>query len=366
MVASAQQVPDAEARVVNETADAALLEAYSRRRSADAFAELVARHSGAVLRVCQRLLDSHQDAEDACQAVFLRLAQRPEQVRESVSGWLLTAARSAAGDALRVRRRRDRREEVAAQQRPTTTAPPEAGVREELDVALADLPDRLREAVVLRYLEGRGVREAAALAGCPQGTIGRRASEGLLQMRSFLARRGWVLSAPALLALYAEEAAAAPVTTWTFVPPPPVAARGFWRAVPRFALLTLLALGLLAGAWALTPARERPRIRPVGTWQRTTDDRTVTFTFTAQTMTCAVRGGGRHTTVAADYQVTRDGILFGMITEVKVSEPTKAPQVDDLFQFRYELTPTALTIRDLKPHPGDWQPLLEGEYRRIP
>lgn len=42
---------------------------------------------------------------------------------------------------------------------------------------LAALPTRLREAVILRYLEERNLQEAAAMAGCPEGALGWRAME---------------------------------------------------------------------------------------------------------------------------------------------------------------------------------------------
>ena len=54
--------------------DAALLERFvdrDREASQLAFAELVARHSPMVLRVCQTILHDAHDAEDAFQATFL-------------------------------------------------------------------------------------------------------------------------------------------------------------------------------------------------------------------------------------------------------------------------------------------------------
>jgi DNA-directed RNA polymerase specialized sigma24 family protein len=45
------------------------------------------------------------------------------------------------------------------------------------------LPTRLRQAVVLRYLEGLDQREAARRLGCPQGTLATRTREGLRRLR---------------------------------------------------------------------------------------------------------------------------------------------------------------------------------------
>ena len=73
-----------------------------------AFAALAARHAGMVLGVCRRALSRAADAEDACQAVFLLLAQKAARVRwrSSVAGWLYTAARRVARNARRSAERR--------------------------------------------------------------------------------------------------------------------------------------------------------------------------------------------------------------------------------------------------------------------
>lgn len=91
--------------------------------------------------------------------------------------------------------------------KPTPAPATESAVREELDRALVELPDRVREAVVLRYLEGHGQEEAARMAGCDKGTLSRRCTRGLTRMAALLTRRG-VSVAPAVLAgILASQAA---------------------------------------------------------------------------------------------------------------------------------------------------------------
>jgi RNA polymerase sigma-70 factor (ECF subfamily) len=163
-------------------ADADLLIAYQSSRSGQSFAVLLARHTPWVVRLCRRWV-CHQDAEDACQAVFLALARHPERVQFSLRGWLYRAARRAAKDLQRGAARRARREEAAALTRRPAGSSVTLELREEMAAALQRLPTRLRQAVVLRYLEGLNQREAAHRAGCPQGTIATRARRGLLQLR---------------------------------------------------------------------------------------------------------------------------------------------------------------------------------------
>jgi RNA polymerase sigma factor (sigma-70 family) len=186
-------------------ADAELLAEFQFRRSGKAFNGLVARHGAMVYRTCTRVLRDAHAAEDATQAVFLALAQRPDAVRGALPGWLHEVARRTSLKLLRTRRRRATHEREASRMKPSD----ENYWREELDAALATLPAMLREAIVLRYLEGRSQEEAAQAAGCPQGTLAWRAMEGLNRLRALLSRRGAALTSVALLALLAGEAQAA-------------------------------------------------------------------------------------------------------------------------------------------------------------
>jgi RNA polymerase sigma factor (sigma-70 family) len=182
-------------------ADEELLAEYRSTRSQAAFSALLERHGPMVNRLCRRILGNKADAEDVVQAVFLLLARRPELVRRSVSGWLHETARGRAINELRARQRRVRREEVAAS-RPAAPQKLATGLAEELGAALHQLRTRLRQAVVLRYVEGRSLAEAAQAAGCPAGTMGRRSMEGLRQLRSIMTRRA-AAALSALLAIIA-------------------------------------------------------------------------------------------------------------------------------------------------------------------
>ena len=67
-----------------------LLDDFADRRDEAAFTALVARHGPMVLRVCRRVLQHEQDAEDAFQATFLVLARNSRAVRkpEALAAWL--------------------------------------------------------------------------------------------------------------------------------------------------------------------------------------------------------------------------------------------------------------------------------------
>ncbi len=78
--------------------DGDLLTRYAESGDQTAFATVVSRHTALVHGVCQRVLHSQVEAEDACQAVFLILARRVKTVswQASAANWLYTTARKVA------------------------------------------------------------------------------------------------------------------------------------------------------------------------------------------------------------------------------------------------------------------------------
>src|SRR4029077_2801831 len=142
-------------------------------RDEAAFELLLWRHARLVFGVCLRLLHDSHDAEDAFQATFLALARHAGRIAkgEAVAGWLHKVAYRVALTARGQRARRDAREKLAgAAEYLPTSAEPEAPLenqelRRVLDQEIGRLPERFRVAVVLCYLEGKSVDEAARQLG---------------------------------------------------------------------------------------------------------------------------------------------------------------------------------------------------------
>jgi RNA polymerase sigma factor (sigma-70 family) len=166
-----------------------------------------------VLGVCRRVLRNAADAEDAFQATFLVLVRKAASVGDPklLGNWLYGVAYRTA---LKARSEADRRRAYEGQASPAGGfVPPDevaAGeLRHVLDRELDKLPTKYRAAVVLCYLEGRTHSEVAALLGCPRQTITTRLTRACARLRARLTRRGLALSAGAIAALWAQEAAAA-------------------------------------------------------------------------------------------------------------------------------------------------------------
>ncbi|MGH2673303.1 MAG: RNA polymerase sigma factor [Actinomycetota bacterium] len=121
----------------------------------------------AVALVC----GSRPAAEDAVQEALLRAWERSEKGEEieSLGAWVTTVSLNVARSGLRrLMAERRARSRLAA-----TALPGEAPSSDRVDVerALAALPRRQREAVVLRYYLQMDTREVAEVLGVGEGTV---------------------------------------------------------------------------------------------------------------------------------------------------------------------------------------------------
>jgi RNA polymerase sigma factor (sigma-70 family) len=180
--------------------DAELLERFvdrDREASRLAFAELVARHSPMVLRVCQTILHDAHDAEDAFQATFLVLARRAESIRKraSAASWLYGVARRVAMCARLSRSRQRIHERKAAEL--TRSSADATGWDDQFEVLhdeIARLSERYRVVIVLCDLEGLTEGQTAMRLGLPVGTVRSRLRRGRERLRGRLLSRGVTLS----------------------------------------------------------------------------------------------------------------------------------------------------------------------------
>ena len=143
-----------------------LLTAWSRRGCENSFRELVERYSGLVYGTAVRVTGGRSDlAPDIAQRVFFDLARMASRVAndERLGLWLHKRTRWAAADAVRSERRRKNRETIATMEENLneTGTPLWEEWAPELDDALARLSKRDRQALTLRFLEGRRLAAGA-------------------------------------------------------------------------------------------------------------------------------------------------------------------------------------------------------------
>ena len=150
------------------------------------FEDRLRESSSLAVRVAYSVVRQRQDAEEVAQEAFARAYSRFSQLRDRTSfrAWLVRTTWRLAIDRWRSDRRRTVREQSGVSEAPDPTAEGiavENDRAERLWRAIDDLPDKLREAIVLSAIQGYDVHEVALLLGLPDGTV---------KSRLFLARKG--------------------------------------------------------------------------------------------------------------------------------------------------------------------------------
>lgn len=174
--------------------DMELVREYASRKCEDAFTILVSRHLNMVYSVALRQVENATHAEEITQAVFLTLARKAPSLREGtvLSGWLFQTARLTAANFQRSELRRTRREQEAFMQ---SSLNEEGGdcwreISPLLNDAIASLGCKERDAVVLRFVEGKNLREVGATLGVTEEAAKKRVSRGVERLRTFFGSRG--------------------------------------------------------------------------------------------------------------------------------------------------------------------------------
>lgn len=186
------------------TDDAELLRRYSGDGSETAFTELVGRHISLVYFTALRRTGDSALAQDIAQCVFSTAARKSAGLAShpALTGWLYTTTRHLADKAMRKEQTRRRYEQDAARHELTTAEP--SGEWERLkptiDEVLEGLAERDREAILLRFFEGRPFADMGTTWRISQDAARMRVDRALDTLRKKLERRG-IQSASAALAV---------------------------------------------------------------------------------------------------------------------------------------------------------------------
>jgi RNA polymerase sigma factor (sigma-70 family) len=153
-----------------------------------AFAELMRRYQAHVDKVLYHLAPDWQDRADLAQEVWIRVYRNITRLQDPVKfrGWLSRIATNLFYDELRKRKRNtaplsldapltlsdgEMDWEIAAE-----TPGPEDNLTtrefyDQLNAAIADLPEAFRTTIVLREIEGMAYEEIAEITGVSLGTV---------------------------------------------------------------------------------------------------------------------------------------------------------------------------------------------------
>ncbi len=212
-----------------------------------AFETIVARYRAPLLRYAERFLPRDR-AEDAVQQAFVRAfdALPRDDAELNLRPWLYRIVHNTALNALRDRtlQHGDLPEDIDGVEQPDQALERRQGLRDVLG-AVAALPSRQRDAIVLRELEGRSYAEIATELGVSGGAVRQLLNRARNRLRStasalvpigLLARLPWASS---------SEPVAVRVAEWTSV--------AGATAVATKVCATALVTGAVVGGAAVAP-----------------------------------------------------------------------------------------------------------------
>jgi len=149
----------------------------------DAFDQIMRNHEDRVFSVCLRIMGNREHALDATQETFLTAFRKASQFKgnAALGTWIYRIAVNTCYDHLRKQKRR-RADPMPDRLDPADhsaeDAVESAGLRPEIERALAAISPEFRSAVVLSDIEGMSLPEVAEVLGVPVGTVKSRVFRG--------------------------------------------------------------------------------------------------------------------------------------------------------------------------------------------
>ncbi len=165
--------------------------ARAKAGDSEAFEELYREHVGRVYALCLRMTRNKTVSEDLCQEAFLRAWRKIKSFREesAFSTWLHRLTVNLVLTHLRTDSRHTEKvfttDNLSPFEKPTRNKP--AGMRADLESAIATLPERARAIFILHDVEGYRHREIADMLGIATGTTKAQLHRARRMLREVLA-----------------------------------------------------------------------------------------------------------------------------------------------------------------------------------
>jgi RNA polymerase sigma-70 factor (ECF subfamily) len=168
------------------------------RAQADALSALYDRYKRLVFSLALNIVEDQHTAEEITLDVFTRVWEKADTYRAEqakVSTWLTSITRYRAIDELRRREARPEKHSIDWDEVPLAAMPQTNGLeaaadlalqRQQVRVALAELPEEQRQVVLLVYFKGYTHREIADELDQPLGTVKTRIRLAMKKLRQML------------------------------------------------------------------------------------------------------------------------------------------------------------------------------------
>ena len=169
-----------------------LLKWQFKRGSREALRRIYEKYLNNLLTLAMALLNDVNTAEDVVHDVFVSFAKSAEdfKLRGSLKSYLATCVMNRARDQIRTNQRQPMRLDESESISSNLNGPEQSVMcseeSEQLNQAIAQLPDEQREAIILHLKGEMKFREIAKLQGVSVNTIQGRYRYGLNKLRSIL------------------------------------------------------------------------------------------------------------------------------------------------------------------------------------
>jgi hypothetical protein len=127
------------------------------------------------------------------------------------------------------------------------------------------------------------------------------------------------------------------------------------------------ALALVVCLASLSAVRAQEMTKPLGKWERKLGKNHLTLIVEDNRLHITY-AGDKPGTLHADYAMTRDGLIYGVITSIECEDDEEAGATKTLFDapfsFRFRIDEGALIIHDAKAHDADGKDdLWNGRFK---
>ena len=178
------------------------LKEYAEKRCEKAFEAVVRQHAGMVFGTAYRLSGNRETAEEISQNVFTILARKASRLCRdgSLAGWLHRTTILEARNFMRKQQKQKEKMDALAEHQKSSR---EGEVMDHemmrvLDEAINKLSLGDRKVILMRYFEGRSIREIAHATGKSEAASQKQSHRALQKLSLLLKRAGIIVPAGAL------------------------------------------------------------------------------------------------------------------------------------------------------------------------
>lgn len=172
-----------------------LLIKKAARGDTDAFAEIIRMHQPRIYGLALRMLKNADDAADAAEEAIVRIWRALPRFkgRAEFSTWAYTITRNTCLDFIKKQPKTVDIEELPAAASDDADPAEQAERSERIRIvrrAIEALPDRLRDVIIMRDIEGYSYAEIARLTDTEEGTVKSRINRARSRLKALLEDMG--------------------------------------------------------------------------------------------------------------------------------------------------------------------------------